>query len=78
MGITPKTLLETVKRVSNRTPNDWLDIYTTLELRLLLKTTTKSIKEISDELHFGSQSSMGKFFREHVGVSPTAYRQAQR
>lgn len=78
MGITPKILLETVKRVSNRTPNDWLDIYTTLELRLLLKTTTKSIKEISDELHFGSQSSMGKFFREHVGVSPTAYRQAQR
>lgn len=74
MGITSKTLLETVKRVSNRTPNEWLDIYTTLELRLLLKNTTKSIREISDELHFGSQSSMGKFFREHVGMSPTAYR----
>lgn len=78
MGITSKTLLETVKRVSNRTPNEWLDIYTTLELRLLLKNTTKSIREISDELHFGSQSSMGKFFREHVGMSPTAYRQSVR
>ena len=72
--ITPKYLSETVKTVSNRTPNDWIDSYVTLEMRVLLKTTTKSIKEISDELHFPNQSFLGKFFREHVGVSPSAYR----
>lgn len=74
LGVTPKTLLEMVKRVSQRTPNEWLDIYTTLEIRLLLKNTTLSIKEIADELHFGTQSSLGKFFKEHVGLSPTNYR----
>lgn len=75
LGMTPKTLLEVVKRVSQRTPNEWLDIYTTLELRLLLRHTDKPVKVIAEELHFGSQSSLGKFFREHVGVSPTEYRQ---
>lgn len=74
LGVSPKTLLEMVKRVSQRTPNEWLDIYTTLEIRLLLRNTTKSIKEIADDLHFGTQSSLGKFFKEHVGVSPSAYR----
>lgn len=74
LGVSPKTLLEMVKRVSQRTPNEWLDIYTTLEIRLLLKNTTMSIKEIADHLHFGTQSSLGKFFKEHVGISPSNYR----
>ncbi len=75
MDISSKSLLEMVKRVSNRTPNEWLDVYTSLEIRLLLTHTTKSIKEIADELNFGSQSSLGKFFRANVGMSPSAYRQ---
>ena len=72
--ITPKYLSETVKNVSNRTPNEWIDSYVSLELRVLLKSTTKSIKEISDDMNFPNQSFLGKFFREHVGVSPSAYR----
>ena len=72
--ITPKYLSETVKNVSNRTPNEWIDSYVSLELRVLLKSTTKSIKEISDDMTFPNQSFLGKFFREHVGVSPSAYR----
>ena len=74
LGITPKYLSETVKNVSNRTPNDWIDSYVTLEMRVLLKTTTKSIGEIAEALNFPNQSFLGKFFREHVGVSPSAYR----
>ena len=34
----------------------------------------ETIKEISDELHFANQSFLGKFFKEHVGMSPSAYR----
>lgn len=77
LGISSKTLLEVVKRVSSRTPNDWLDIYTTLEIRIMLRHTTMSIKQIADTLHFSNQSSLGKFFREHVGMSPKAYRISQ-
>ena len=74
LSITPKYLSETVKSVSKHTPNEWIDKYVTLEARVLLKTSTMSIKEISDELNFPNQSFLGKFFKEHVGMSPSAYR----
>ena len=72
--ITPKYLSETVKQTSHRTPNEWIDNYVVLEARVLLKNSTLSIKEITQELHFPNQSFFGKYFKEHVGMSPSAYR----
>jgi AraC-like DNA-binding protein len=74
LGITPKYLSELVKQVSKRTPNEWIDSYVLLEIRVMLKNTTKSIGEIANALHFPNQSFFGKFFKEHMGMSPTAYR----
>ena len=74
--ITPKYLSEIVKKISLRTPNEWIDSYVILEARVLLKNTTKSIKEITDELNFPNQSFLGKYFKEHVGVSPSEYRKS--
>jgi len=74
LGITPKYLSETVRNVSKRTPNQWIDKYITLELRVQLKNTTKSVKEIAKELNFPNQSFLGKFFKEQVGLSPSQYR----
>lgn len=72
--ITPKYLSEVVKQVSKRTPNEWIDSYVILELRVLLKNSTKTIKEITHDLCFPNQSFLGKYFKEHVGVSPTDFR----
>ena len=74
LGITPKYLSESVKNASRRTPNQWIDNYVTLELRLLLKNTAKSIKDITEEMNFPNQSFLGKYFKEHVGMSPSVYR----
>lgn len=74
LGITHKHLSETVKAVSMRTPNEWIDSFVTQKARLLLKNTSSSIKEISDKLHFPNQSFFGKYFKEHVGMSPLQYR----
>lgn len=74
LDITPKYLSEVVKNVSKRTPNEWIDSYVVLEIRVLLKNSPKSIKEITEELHFPNQSFLGKYFKEHVGVSPSEYR----
>lgn len=72
--ITAKYLSEAVKQVSRRTPSDWIDNYVMIELRVQLKNTSKSVKEIARDLNFVSQSFMGKFFKEHAGMSPTEYR----
>ena len=72
--ITPKYLSECVKSISQRTPNEWIDNYVVLEVRVLLKNTSKSIKEIAEELNFPSQSFLGKYFKDHVGISPSQYR----
>lgn len=74
--ITSKYLSETVKAVSRRTPNEWIDRYVVMELRVQLRNTTKSIKEIACEMNFPNQSSMGKYFKEHVGLSPMMYRKS--
>lgn len=76
LGLTPKYLSETIKQVSQRTPNDWIDNYVVKELRVMLRNSTKSIKQIADEMHFPNQSFLGKYFKEHVGQSPTEYRRS--
>lgn len=76
LGITPKYLSECVKHVSRRTPNEWIDNYVLLELRVMLKNSTKSIKDITQEMNFPNQSFLGKYFKEHVGMSPSEYRRS--
>ena len=74
--ITSKYLSETVRTVSRRTPSDWIDSYVTRELRVMLRNSTMSIKHIADELNFANQSFLGKYFKEHVGMSPSKFRKS--
>ena len=74
--ITSKYLSETVRIVSRRTPSDWIDSYVTRELRVMLRNSTMSIKQIADELNFANQSFLGKYFKEHVGMSPSKFRKS--
>ena len=76
MCLSPKYLSETVKTVSLRSPNEWIDNYVTMELRALLRNTTMSVKEIASEMNFPNQSFLGKYFKEHVGMSPVSYRKS--
>ncbi len=74
MHITPKYLSETIRKVSRQTPGEWIDSYVMLELRVLLRTSLLSIKEIAEQMHFPNQSFLGKYFKQHAGMSPKEYR----
>lgn len=76
MCLSPKYLSETVKTVSRRSPNERIDNYVTMELRAQLRNTTKSVKEIARDMNFPNQSFLGKYFKEHVGMSPISYRKS--
>lgn len=64
-----------VKRVSGKSPGQWIDEYITEEARALLKGTSLTVQQISHELGFPSQSFFGKFFKRVVGLSPKEYRE---
>lgn len=72
--LSPKYLSETVKSISHRTPSEWIDYYVMLELRVLLRNTACSVKEIAQRMNFSSQSFLGKYFKEHTGMGPMEYR----
>lgn len=74
LSITPKYLSEMVRQVSRQTPSDWIDSYVMLELRGALKNSNLTIKEIAVQMNFPNQSFMGKYFKEHCGMSPKEYR----
>lgn len=73
--ITPKHLTETVMEVSKRTAGETIDALLVQAAKIQLRTTSKSIAEISDMLNFSDQSSFGKFFKRMAGLSPKAYRE---
>ncbi len=72
--LTPKYLSKLIKESSGRSANEWIDNYIVLEAKALLKSTNKTIQQISDELNFPSQSFFGKYFKRQVGVSPKEYK----
>lgn len=67
-------LSHVIKSVTGKTAGEWIDDYTALEAKALLKSTNMTIQQIADELNFPTQSFFGKFFKRMVGVAPKYYK----
>lgn len=76
--ITPKYLSIISKRHSGKTAIEWITEYTLADITYYLRSTTKSIKEISGILGFSNTSFFGKYVREHLHMSPLKYRESLR
>jgi AraC-like DNA-binding protein len=74
LNITPVYLSRIVKQASGRTVVDHINRFLMIEASFLLRTTTMSVAQIADRLHFADTSSFSKFFSRLKGVSPRAYR----
>mgnify|MGYP000915815819 FL=1 len=72
--ITPKYLTTLIKRISGKSVSEWIDNYVILEAKTLLKYSNMSVQEIAYYLNFPNQSFFGKYFKNHTGMTPTAYR----
>ena len=75
LNVTPKYLSKCVKEESGRSPLDYIHEATVNTIRQQLRYSNKTPKEICIELDFSSLSFFGKFVKEHLGISPTDYRQ---
>lgn len=72
--LTPKYLSEVVKSVSGKTAGQWINNFVLMEIKMLLRNTGLSVKEIANKMHFPNQSFLGKYFKNATGQSPSAYR----
>lgn len=72
--LTPKYLSRLVKEKTGRTAKEIILNYVSLQARSMLLGTNLQIQQISDALHFPSQSVFGKFFKRTTGLSPREYR----
>ncbi len=74
LQVTPKHLSRTVKNQTGYTAVEWIERFIILEAQVLLKSSDLHIQQISDDLHFPSQSVFGKYFRKKTGMSPREFR----
>jgi AraC-like DNA-binding protein len=72
--VSPKHLTETIKEVTGRTAGEWIDDAVILEAKVLLRSSEISIARVAESIHFPDQSSFGKYFKKHTGMSPSDYR----
>lgn len=72
--VTVKYLSQVVKEKAGRPALEFIEQYVITECKALLLSTTMSIQQIADELHFPSQSVFGKYFKRVTGMSPREYR----
>ena len=73
--ITPKYLSTVCRTVSGKSPTEWISEYVVEDITHYLRSTDLTAKEIADELGFPNASFFGKYVREHLGMSPTQFRE---
>ena len=73
--ITGKHLSSTVKKVTGQSILSWIHESIIIESKTLLRTTTMTVLQISEMLNFPTASFFGRFFKEHVGMTPLEYRE---
>jgi AraC family transcriptional activator of pobA len=74
MNISSKYLTNIVNQVTGHTPKTIIDQYVILQLKMHLKRTTQSIKEMAWEFHFADVSFFCRYFKKHTGLTPQQIR----
>ena len=74
MCISRKYLGLIVKGKTSLSPKQIIDEYLMLRLKLTMRTSKASLKQIADEFHFADQSALTRYFKTHAGLTPQQFR----
>ena len=74
LGITSKYLSIVCRKYRGMTASRIIDGVVIRQAKMLLKQPGVSVQDVASQLNFPSQSFFGKYFKQHVGVSPSRYR----
>lgn len=76
LNITSDYLSLVIKDCTGVSPKETIDGKLVLAMKSLLESSSLSIKNISDRLHYEDSSHLCKVFRRHTGMSPVEYRKS--
>lgn len=74
LSFSPNHFTRIIKKVSNRTPSEWIALVTINHAKKILRQNTVSIKEVAQALNFPEQFTFRKYFKLYTGLSPKEYR----
>jgi len=77
LHISSKTLTTITRNVAQKSPSELLADRVILEAKRLLRFTVLQINEIAFRVGFNDASYFVKYFKRHVGLSPSRFREAQ-
>lgn len=70
LHITPKYLNTITHKITGNRVKTIIDHYVVLQLKLALKSSAKSVKEIAWEYRFSDLSFFCRYFKQHTGMTP--------
>lgn len=73
--VTPKYLSEVSKDISGMGANYWINRFATIHIRRLLHDRSMSFTQIADIFEFSSPSYFNRFVQNHLGKTPSAFRE---
>ena len=76
MHITLPHLCATIRNASQRTAGDIVSEAILIDAKAQLKLTSTPIKEVALALGFENVAFFNRFFKQHVGLTPKVYRNA--
>ena len=72
--ITRKYLGIIIRRKTEKTPKQIINEYVITQLKLRLRNTNDSIRQIATAFHFADDSLMIRYFKAHTGMTPVQFR----
>lgn len=78
LNVSTKTLSNSVRECSNKSPLEFINDRIILEAKRMLRFTNLMGKEIADQLGFEDNSYFVKFFKRQTGFLPSEFREGDR
>ncbi len=74
LSVTANYLSQSIKQVSGKNALSFIVGRLAAEARSLIQYTDLGIAEIAYQLNFSDPANFGKFFKKHIGLSPSEFR----
>lgn len=75
LSVTMKRLNKATSQILDKTPKQFIDERVILEAKRLLAHSTSSIKEIAYDLGFEEPTNFIKYFKNHLNITPSEFRE---